>query len=61
MVIRALLFTFAPYHKHKLNSASSVSSALKGLLDKDFVTKDKNTYRVYDQFFPLWLAFKGLI
>ena len=48
-------------NKHKLNSASSVSSALKGLLDKDFVTMDRNAYSVYDQFFPLWLAFKGMI
>ena len=47
--------------KHKLNSASSVSSALKGLLEKDFITLDKNVYSVYDQFFALWLAFKGLI
>ena len=30
-------------------------------LDKDFITMDKNVYSVYDQFFPLWLAFKGLI
>ena len=47
--------------KHNLNSASSVSSALKGLLDKDFVTQDKDIYYVYDQFFALWLKFKGLI
>lgn len=47
--------------KHKLNSASSVSSALKGLLEKDFITMDKNVYSVYDQFFSIWLAFKGLI
>ena len=47
--------------RNKLNSASSVNSALKGLLDKDFITEDKNVYWVYDQFFPLWLKFKGLI
>ena len=47
--------------KHKLNSASSVSSALKGLLDKDFITLDKNAYSVYDQFFSPWLTFKGMI
>lgn len=34
-------------NKHKLNSASSVTSALKGLLEKDFIT--------------LWLRFKGVI
>lgn len=48
-------------NKHKLISASSVSSALKGLLEKDFVTVDKGVYSVYDQFFTLWLGFKGLI
>ena len=47
--------------KHKLNSASSISAALKGLLEKDFVTMDKNMYSVYDQFFVLWLRYKGLI
>jgi hypothetical protein len=47
--------------RHKLNSASSVSAALKGLLDKDFITVDRNVYSVYDQFFTLWLKFKGLI
>lgn len=35
-------------NKHKLNSASSVNSALKGLLEKDFITMDKNIYSVYD-------------
>lgn len=47
--------------RNNLNSASSVSSALKGLLDKDFITEDKNVYSAYDQFFALWLKFKGLI
>lgn len=47
--------------KHKLNSASSISAALKGLLDKDFITMDKNVYSIYDQFFTLWLRFKELI
>ena len=48
-------------NKHRLISASSVISALKGLLEKDFITMDKNVYSVYDQFFTLWLKFKGLI
>ena len=48
-------------NRNKLNSASSVNSALKGLLDKDFITEDRNVYSVYDQFFALWLKFKGLI
>ena len=48
-------------NKHRLISASSVNSALKGLLEKDFITMDKNVYSVYDQFFTLWLRFKGVI
>lgn len=59
---RATMVTSGRFiNKHRLNSASSVSSALKGLLEKDFITMDKNAYSVYDQFFSLWLAFKGLI
>lgn len=41
--------------KYKLLSASSVQSALKGLLEKDFVTQEKNSYRIYDQFLGIWL------
>lgn len=48
-------------NKHKLISASSANSALKGLLEKDFITMDKNVYCLYDQFFALWLKFKGMI
>ena len=44
--------------KYKLASASSVASAVKGLLDKDFITIDNNTYSAYDQFFALWLKMK---
>lgn len=48
-------------NRHRLSSASSVNSALKGLLAKDFITVDRNVYSVYDRFFALWLKFKGLI
>ncbi len=41
--------------KHKLTSASSVLSAVKGLLEKDFITQERNVYSVYDKFFALWL------
>ena len=34
---------------------------LNVLLDKDFITLDKNAYSAYDQFFSLWLTFKGMI
>lgn len=48
-------------NRYKLNSTSSVSSALKGLLEKDFITMDKNVYSMNDQFFSLRLSFKGMI
>lgn len=41
--------------KYRLWSASSVMSALKALLDKDFVTQEDGAYVPYDQFFALWL------
>lgn len=41
------------YH---LPSASSVQSALRGLIEKEFVTSEFGTYEIYDKFFALWLA-----
>ena len=41
--------------KYRLTSASSVSSALRGLVDKDFVTIENNKYIIYDHFFALWV------
>jgi hypothetical protein len=41
--------------QHNLLSASSVQAALKGLLEKEFITRDKNGYIVYDKFFEIWL------
>lgn len=41
--------------KYGLWSPSNVMSALKALLDKDFVTQEKDAYQVYDKFFALWL------
>ncbi len=41
--------------KYRLWSPSSVMSALKALLDKDFVTQEDGAYMAYDQFFALWL------
>ena len=46
--------------RHHLPSPSAVVSAVKGLLEKDFITQDKNTYRIYDQFFQLWLEREAL-
>lgn len=47
--------------RHALVSPSSVSSAAKALLDKDFITNDLEEYSVYDKFFLLWLDKKGLL
>ena len=41
--------------KYKLRSASSVMSAAKALLEKDFITQEQGAYIAYDQFFALWL------
>lgn len=41
--------------KYHLPSSSSVSSALKALLDKDLITQENGAYSIYDQFFALWL------
>ena len=53
---KATALTFGKFiHKYSLPSSSSVQSALKGLLEKDFVTKEGAFYMVYDRFFSLWL------
>jgi hypothetical protein len=44
--------------RHKLVSASSVQSALNGLLEKEFVTRNEAGYSVYDKFFDKWLREK---
>lgn len=41
--------------RHHLSSPSAVVSAVKGLLEKDFITQENGTYWVYDHFFQLWL------
>lgn len=41
--------------KYKLASASSVQAALKGLLEKDFVTQEMGTCQIYDRFLGIWL------
>ena len=42
-------------HKYRLPSTSSVVSAVKGLLEKDFITQNDHVYSVYDHFFQLWI------
>jgi len=44
--------------KHNLTSASSVQAALKGLIEKEFVTRNENGCVVYDKFFEIWLREK---
>lgn len=41
--------------KYSLQSASSVQSNARSLVEKDILTKDENTYIVSDRFFGLWL------
>ncbi len=42
--------------KYNLPSASSVQSAVKGLLKNDIITQEEDMYRIYDYFFAEWLA-----
>lgn len=41
--------------KHKLPSTSSVQAAVKGLLEKDFITCEQGIYHVYDLFLAEWI------
>ena len=41
--------------RYSLQSASTVQSAMKGLLEKDFVTFEKGVYSVYDIFLDYWI------
>ena len=41
--------------KYNLQSASTVQSAMRGLLEKDFVTLEQGVYSVYDIFMSYWL------
>lgn len=41
--------------KHKLPSASSVQAAMTSLIKNDLITKEEDTYRVYDYFLSEWL------
>ena len=40
---------------HSLNSASSVQSALKKLLERDVITEINKVYSVTDKFFGMWI------
>lgn len=42
--------------RYSLGSASSVQAAVKPLLKNDILTREDDTYRVYDYFFREWMA-----
>ena len=42
--------------KYELKSASSVQSALKGLLSRKIVVKENGFYVISDRLFRMWLA-----
>lgn len=42
--------------KYGLSSASSVNSAVKGLLEKGLLNCSRGVYQVYDMFFATWLT-----
>ncbi len=53
---KAKLLTSGTFvQKYKLTSSSSVQAALKGLLEKDFITHEMGEYQLYDKFFEIWL------
>ena len=52
---KATNVTSRPFLQRHHLTASTVQAAVKGLLEKDFVTHDLGTYYVYDQFFAQWL------
>ncbi len=42
--------------KYNLGAASSVSSAIQALTDKELLFEENGEYSVYDRFFGIWLA-----
>ena len=53
--VKKVITSGAFIKKYRLASASSVQAALKGLLEKDFVTQEKGVYQIYDRFLGIWL------
>ena len=52
---KAREITYSKFLKTYKLTASSVQGAIKGLLDKDFVTNELGVYSIYDKFFDIWL------
>lgn len=48
---KAKEITFSRFLSTNKLIASSVQGAVKGLLDKDFITNELGVYSVYDKFF----------
>ena len=56
MTVPSAITAKAFIKKYSLDSASSVQSALRALLEKEIVTMDNGLYRVSDFFFGQWLV-----
>lgn len=52
---KASNMTARPFLQRNRLTASTVQAAVKGLLEKDFITQDMGAYSLYDQFFAQWL------
>lgn len=52
---KATNLTSRPFLQRYHLTASMVQGAVKGLLEKDFITHDFGIYTLYDQFFAQWL------
>ena len=52
---KAANLTSRPFLQRYRFTASMVQGAVKGLLEKDFITHDMGIYTLYDQFFAQWL------
>ena len=52
---KATNLTSRPFLQRYHLTASTVQGAVKGLLEKDFITHDMGNYTLYDQFFAQWL------
>ena len=52
---KAVNLTSRPFLQRYHLTASTVQAAVKGLLEKDFITHDMGVYTPYDQFFAQWL------
>lgn len=52
---KAKNITSNPFLQRHHLTASAVQAAVKGLIEKDFITQELGVYSVYDKFFAMWL------